>query len=191
MGAAPVLHIPMHIPLHIALADGPHASLTDLLCELNAHYADAGVSAAGRETVHTHLRDHLLAPGSPVRLVVASDSTGKAVGFAAIVLLHSLVDPSPEHRRQCLVKELYVSAKTRGQGIGQALMAWVAQYAASEGCGRMDWNVKESNHGGIAFYESLGAVRVADRLSYRLTREAMDRLGAATHPLLASPRPGS
>ena len=40
----------------------------------------------------------------------------------------------------------------------------------------MDWNVKAGNHAGIAFYESLGAVRVADRLSYRLTREAMDQL---------------
>ncbi len=163
--------------LHIALADhSAHASLTDLLCELNAYYADAGVAPAPREAVHAHLRDHLLAPGSTVRLVVASDSTGKALGFAAIVFLHSLVDPSPEHRLQCMVKELFVSAQARGKGIGRLLMAWVARHAAQEGCGRMDWNVKESNHAGIAFYEGLGAVHVADRLSYRLTREAMVRL---------------
>ena len=163
--------------VHIALAErSAHTSLTDLLCELNAYYADAGVATAPREAVHTHLRDHLLAPGSSVRLVVASDAAGKALGFAAIVFLHSLVDPSPGHRRQCMVKELFVSASDRGQGTGRALMAWVARYAASEGCGRMDWNVKAGNHAGIVFYESLGAVRVADRLSYRLTREAMDRL---------------
>lgn len=162
--------------LHIARADSPHASLTDLLCQLNAYYADAGVATASREAVHAHLRDHLLAPGSTVRLVVASDAAGKAQGFAAFVFLPSLVDPSPDHRLQCMVKELFVSASARGQGTGHALMAWVARHAASEGCGRMDWNVKESNTSGIAFYESLGAVRVADRLSYRLTREAMDRL---------------
>lgn len=162
--------------LHIALADSPHASLTDLLCELNAYYADASVATAAREAVHAHLCNHLLAPGSTVRLVVATDATGNALGLAAIVLLHSLVDPGAEHRLQCMVKELFVSAQARGQGIGRALMAWVARHAASEGCGRMDWNVKAGNHAGIAFYESLGAVHVADRLSYRLTREAMERL---------------
>ncbi len=165
--------------MHIALADSAHTSLTDLLCELNAYYADAGVPTAPREAVHAHLRDRLLAPDSPVRLVVASDGAGNAMGLAAIVLLHSLVDPSPEQQLQCMVKELFVSAQARGQGIGQALMAWVARYAASEGCGRMDWNVKASNTSGIAFYESLGAVRVADRLSYRLTREAMAKLAVS------------
>lgn len=98
------------------------------------------------------------------------------MGFAAIVFLHSIVDPSPGHRLQCMVKELFVSANARGKGIGRLLMAWVARHAAQKGCGRMDWNVKAGNHAGIAFYESLGAVLVADRLSYRLTREAMDRL---------------
>lgn len=162
--------------VQIALATGAGAALVDLLCELNAYYADAGVATAPREAVHAHLRDHLLAPGSPVRLVVASDAAGTALGLAAIVLLPSLVDPSPEHRRQCLLKELFVSAHARGQGIGRLLMAWVTQHAAGEGCGRMDWNVKDSNHAGIAFYKSLGAVQVADRLSFRLTREAMDQL---------------
>lgn len=180
-----------HPALHIALADSAHASLTELLCELNAHYSDPGAPPVAHDAVQAHLQDHLLGSGSPLRLVVASDAAGKALGFAAIVLMHSLVDPRPGHRRQCMVKELFVGASARGQGIGQALMAWVARYAASEGCGRMDWNVKESNHRGIAFYESLGAVRIADRLSYRLTREAMDRLAPATHPLPTSPRPGS
>lgn len=175
--------------LHITPAGNPHASLTDLLCELNAYYADAGVATAPRAAVHAHLRDHLLAPGSPVRLVVASDGSGAALGLAATVPMPSLVDPSPEHRRQCLLKELFVSAHARGQGIGRLLVAWVAQHAADEGCGRMDWNVKESNHAGIAFYEGLGAVRVADRLSYRLTREAMDRLVAPPATPPTSPRP--
>lgn len=111
--------------VHIALAErSAHTSLTDLLCELNAYYADAGVATAPREAVHAHLRDHLLAPGSAVRLAVASDAAGKAMGFAATVFVHSLVDPSPEHRLQCMVKELFVSAQARGQGIGRELMAW-------------------------------------------------------------------
>jgi len=40
--------------------------------------------------------------------------------------------------------------------------------------------VKAGNHRGRVFYEGLGATRVADRLSYRLEREGMDKLVHAT-----------
>jgi ribosomal protein S18 acetylase RimI-like enzyme len=173
--------------VRIALAGEASIALTDLLCELNAYYADEGIATAPLEAVHAHLRDHLLAPGAPSRLVVASDAAGTALGLAAIVLLDSLVDPAPGHRRQCMVKELFVSERSRGQGIGRALMAWVAGYAAAQGCGRMDWNVMDSNAQGIAFYEGLGARRVSSRLSYRLNREAMERLAVPQAPLATSP----
>jgi len=72
------------------------------------------------------------------------------------------------HRRQCMMKELFVRADSRGRGVGRALMAWIARDAAGQGCGRIDWHVKASNEAGIRFYAGLGAQRVADRLSYRL-----------------------
>jgi len=40
----------------------------------------------------------------------------------------------------------------------------------------MDWPVKASNAGGIAFYEGLGAERVVERLSYRLSEPNMKKL---------------
>jgi hypothetical protein len=45
----------------------------------------------------------------------------------------------------------------------------VARYALEHGCRRIDWPVKASNAKGIAFYEGLGAARVVERLSYRLS----------------------
>jgi len=40
----------------------------------------------------------------------------------------------------------------------------------------MDWNVKSSNLRGIAFYRSLGGNPVEDRLSFRLSRSALEAL---------------
>ncbi|WP_255593365.1 N-acetyltransferase [Acidovorax sp. sic0104] len=166
----------------ITLAGPPqHESLVDLLCELNAYYRLPGdpQPAATRDAVRAHLHGRLLAAGSPLYLAVAARADGTLAGLAAVVLLHSLVDPGADSGGQCLIKELFVSERARGEGVGRALMAWAARFALEHGCARMDWNVKASNQRGIAFYERLGAGLVADRLSYRLGHAGMQELGAA------------
>jgi ribosomal protein S18 acetylase RimI-like enzyme len=59
----------------------------------------------------------------------------------------------------------------------------------------MDWPVKASNARGIAFYESLGAERVVERLSYRLNEAALQRLAMnrpdCRRPSLSTDPPGS
>lgn len=153
-----------------------HESLADLLCELHAHYNEG--SPAPREAVRAYLAECLLAADSPLRIVVAVDDRdhGQVLGFAAIFLTYSLVEFAPEKRRQCALKELYVLSSRRGLGVGGALMAWVARYAVQHGCARLDWPVKATNTRGIAFYESLGARQVADRLSYRLQEPGLSAL---------------
>jgi GNAT superfamily N-acetyltransferase len=145
----------------------------DLLRELHTYYNEG--SSVTREMVRSYLVEQLLAADSPLRLVVAFQDDGQVLGFAAISLTYSLVEPTPEKRRHCWLKELYVLSSKRSAGVGRALMAWVARYATENGCSRIDWPVKASNAKGIAFYESLGARQVADRLSYRLCEP---RLGA-------------
>jgi ribosomal protein S18 acetylase RimI-like enzyme len=159
IGSGPVMRVSLVSP-------GQHESLVDLLCELYRYYHDGAEVA--RAAVRAHLLDNLLAPDSALRLVVAEDASGTVAGFAAVMLLYSLVDPTPAHRRQCMMKELFVRADSRSRGVGRALMAWIARDAAEQGCGRIDWHVKASNEAGIRFYAGLGAERVADRLSYRL-----------------------
>ena len=154
-----------------------HDSLVDLLCELHAHYNQP--PTATRDAVRHHLQDNLLSPSCGMHLLVASDSAGMVVGLAALVLMHSLVEPGPDQRRQCLLKELFVRAHARGQGVGEALVRRAAEFALYSGCGRMDWNVKASNLRGIAFYEALGGRRVEDRLSFRWPLEALSRLAQA------------
>lgn len=154
-----------------------HESLIDLMIEMRAHYQEA--AGVPRDMVREHLQQRLLAPGSPLRLLVAVDAAQGVAGLAAFQLLHSLVDPRPVHGRQCHLKELYVRAAQRGQGVGQALMQWLARHAVAQGCGRMDWHVRQGNARGIAFYRGLGAEPVADRLSFRLAGPALQRLAFA------------
>ncbi|MEO6743440.1 MAG: GNAT family N-acetyltransferase [Caldimonas sp.] len=162
-------------PVRVELVSAPqHESLVDLLCELHAYYhSDASVP---RDGVRTYLVDTLLAADSPLRLVVATDAAGAVLGFAAISLTYSLVDPAPDKRRHCWLKELYVRTSTRSRGVGSALMAWVARYAVEHGCARIDWPVQAANARGQAFYEGLGATQVVERLSYRLAEPGLSRL---------------
>ncbi len=163
----------MHIDF---VAADQHDALIDLMHEMCVSYSEeAPVSI---DDVRSNLVDNLLAPGSPVRLAVAVDDAGEVVGFAAIALFHSLVDPAPQRRGQLLLKELYVRQSRQGQGVGKALMSWVARHALERGCARMDWNVSASNRPGLAFYRSLGALHVAGRLAFRLGGEYLSRLAS-------------
>lgn len=157
-----------------------HESLIDLLCEVHAYYNDG--AQASRPDVREHLLANLLSLKSPHRLVVASAGDAGVVGLAAITMVYSLVDFDVARRSHCQLKELYVRASHRSRGVGRALMAWVARHAQAQGCGRIDWPVKASNARGQAFYEGLGAARVTDRLSYRLTQPHLDRLARSAGP---------
>ncbi len=162
--------------MHIAFVDeSQHESLIDLMHEMCVFYSDE--APVSRDDIRSNLVDNLLGERSAVRLVVAADDAGEVVGMAAIALLHSLVDPAPARRGQLLLKELYVRRARQRQGIGKALMAWVARQAAEHGCARMDWHVSASNRPALAFYRSLGALHVAGRLSFRLGGDFLARLG--------------
>lgn len=151
-----------------------HESLVDLMHEMSGFYNED--MAVSRDDVRANLLDNLLAPASPVRLVVATDAGGTVVGLAAVALFHSLIDPAPSRRAQLLMKELFVREAYRGHGVGKALMGWVARHALAHGCARVDWNVSASNRAGLAFYRSLNAQHVAGRLSYRIGGEYLARL---------------
>lgn len=161
--------------MHIAFVqESQHESLIALMHEMCVFYGEE--APVSRDDIRSNLVDNLLGGHSAVRLVVAADDAGEVVGLAAIALFHSLVDPRPERRGQLLLKELYVRRSHQRQGVGRALMAWVARHAAEHGCARMDWHVSASNRPALAFYRSLGALHVAGRLSFRLGGDFLARL---------------
>ena len=64
----------------------------------------------------------------------------------------------------------------RAQGIGKALLLYLAKLANTRGYGRMEWTVLDWNKPAIEFYESIGAVRKPEWQICRLTGAALARL---------------
>jgi GNAT superfamily N-acetyltransferase len=141
-------------------------ALVDAFYELSKHYF--GESASPREAVRAHVVSAILGPSSGVRVVTALDG-GRVAGLATLSLLY----PAPQERAQLFMKDLYVCEAWRGQGVGEKIMRFLAQYAVSMNCIRFDWTTERSNQGAMSFYERLGAARVEEKVYYRLEPEAI------------------
>ena len=66
------------------------------------------------------------------------------------------------------LEDLVVRPEHRGVGLGRALLESLFERSP----GRVEWAVLDWNEPSIAFYESLGARRLAGWKTYRWTRDA-------------------
>lgn len=80
------------------------------------------------------------------------------------------------------LEDLYVRPSHRGRGIGQALLAHLAQRCVHEALGRLEWSVLDWNAPALAFYQKLGAVSHPEWVLQRVTGEALVQLGARDTP---------
>lgn len=120
------------------------------------------------------LRTHLFGP-RPYAEVVIAEWEGRAAGFALFFHNYSTFLTRPG----IYLEDLFVEPELRGHGIGKALLAKLASLAVERGCGRLEWSVLKWNAPAIGFYEKLGAVPMEEWQVYRLTGDALHRLGDA------------
>lgn len=119
------------------------------------------------------LRDHLFGqrPAAEVRIA----SVGRAdVGFALFFASFSTFIGRPG----IYLEDIYVQPAFRGRGVGKALLCEVARAAIKRNCGRLEWSVLDWNEPSIRFYESLGAIAMSEWTMYRVTGEALQKLGS-------------
>ncbi len=91
--------------------------------------------------------------GEPAQFTAfVADRGGQLAGYAVVYTVPYTYDLRPN----LMLKELYVDASTRGQGIGQALMAAVIEFGQQAGCARLKWEVLATNAPAQQFYRSLG-----------------------------------
>jgi GNAT superfamily N-acetyltransferase len=76
------------------------------------------------------------------------------------------------------LEDLYVRPQARGQGVGTALLRQVAALACQRGCGRFEWSVLNWNQRAIDFYRKLGARPMDEWTVFRLSGEALKKLGS-------------
>ena len=75
------------------------------------------------------------------------------------------------------LEDLFVVPEWRGHGLGLALMKRLAAIAVERGCGRFEWSVLDWNEPAIGFYKKLGATLMEEWSTFRVTGDALRRLG--------------
>ncbi len=116
------------------------------------------------------LRATLFGPQPAAECVLAFAGDTPA-GFAVFFTSYSTFLAQPG----LYLEDLFVPPGLRGRGIGKALLRHLARLAAQRGCGRLEWAVLDWNQPAIDFYESLGAKRMADWTTCRLSGAALAR----------------
>jgi GNAT superfamily N-acetyltransferase len=75
------------------------------------------------------------------------------------------------------LEDLFVLPHFRGQGLGRALLARLAEIAVERGCGRLEWCVLDWNQPAIDFYQGLGARLLPEWRLCRVTGDALKGFG--------------
>lgn len=101
--------------------------------------------------------------------VIFAVEDGKEVGFA--LYFHNF--STFLGRAGIYLEDLFVLPEYRGHGYGKALLQRLAAIAVERGCGRLEWSCLDWNQSSIDFYLSLGAARMDDWTTYRMTGERL------------------
>ncbi len=76
------------------------------------------------------------------------------------------------------LEDLYVRPQHRRNGVGRALLAYLARLCRERGYGRFEWSVLDWNTPAIDFYRAIGAEPMAQWTTQRLSGDALARLAA-------------
>ena len=74
------------------------------------------------------------------------------------------------------IENLYVSPKFRKQGIGSALLKYVAEKAKINNCSRIEWWVSREDPVASHFYQKIGAIALSDWAVFKCDRVGIDKL---------------
>jgi GNAT superfamily N-acetyltransferase len=149
------------------------ASEADVPVILQMIRALADYERLGHEVVATEagLREALFGNRRFGEVVLGSVGS-EPVGFALFFHNFSTFRGAPG----LYLEDLFVQPRWRGHGFGRRLLAHVAAVALARGCHRMEWAVLDWNEPAIGFYRRVGAKRMDDWRTFRLTGESLRAL---------------
>ncbi len=112
----------------------------------------------------------------PLAEAVLGVVDGQPAGFALFYPTYSTILGRPGIH----LEDLYVRPEHRGSGLGQALVAHLAELAVRRGCTRLEWWVLRTNEPALRFYRRLRARPLDDEIAIlRLDGETLRNLAAA------------
>lgn len=109
---------------------------------------------------------------------VIAESDGDPAGYALFFRSFSTFLMRPG----IYLEDLYVRPQFRKQGVGFALLVYLARQAVDRGYTRVEWSVLNWNQPAIDFYERIGAEPLRGWTSFRLSGESLAALAAGTVP---------
>ncbi len=115
----------------------------------NTFYRRSGPLALAEEVTSTTWA-RFLDGGEPVHALVA-EHEGRLVGLVHYLFHRSTVSIGPN----CYLQDLFTDAALRGQGVGRALIAAVAERARAGGASRVYWMTHESNTTAMQLYDQI------------------------------------
>ena len=103
------------------------------------------------------LRDHIRTIwNDPRQEIAVAEVNGAVCGFAVLNHITRPENPFMFERDFLDVDEFCVDRNYRRQGIGDAMVRFIREYANEQGFRRLELNMWEFNRGALAFYESAG-----------------------------------
>jgi GNAT superfamily N-acetyltransferase len=137
--------------------------LAAIIDAMDRYYGDPERPAGeARAAVGLWLRDG----ASPTRFVLGF-AGGAPLGFASFAVVH----PGSGLRGLMFLKDVFVMAEHRGQGVGERIMQFLAEFCTSQGLGHIDWFVETEPS--RRFYERLGATLQPHKHFMRLDGQAL------------------
>lgn len=146
---------------------GDAADLATIVREIAVHYRSPEIPVGRSEVV---VAQWLAA--SPQRRFALAYQGKEAAGLASV----SAAYPGGDMQGLLFLKELFVRDGFRGQQVGEALLAFLAEYCLAEGFGRIDLTTENWNEGALRFYDRLGAARQDQKVFLRFDRESLKAL---------------
>ena len=104
-----------------------------------------------------------------------ADENGEVIGIAIWFLNFS----TWQGKHGIYLEDLYIKPEYRGNGHGLAMLKYLASLCNERGYGRFRWWVLDWNTPAIEFYKSQGAIAMDEWTVYRVTGEALKKLGNA------------
>jgi GNAT superfamily N-acetyltransferase len=94
----------------------------------------------------------------PLAYVLLAEIENKSIGFALYFYTYSSFLAQPG----IWLDDLFVQPQMRHQGIGTALINYLANLGKIKNCGRIEWTVSVHNSPAVDFYQQQGAKILSD-----------------------------
>lgn len=146
-----------------------------LIRELILELAEYERARPGEAPVTEQDLANTLFGGNPAAEVLIAYLDGAPAGFALFFHNYS----TWLGKRGIYLEDLFVRPPARKHGVGFALLRKIARIALDRDCGRVDWSVLNWNELAISFYRQIGARAMDEWTTFRLTGDALSRIGGA------------